>query len=248
MATTDIYCTDQAAKQQLVQIGKRIYDGQYVLNTDGNISIRVSPFEIWVTPTSVSKGYMTEDMMVKMNLDGEVIAGTHKPSSEVKMHLRLYQENPAIGAVVHAHPFAATSFAVAGIPLDLPLMAESSMQLGVVPVVHYATPGTNDVADGVAPYCQNYGGVLLSNHGTLTWGHNIMQAFYRLEVMENYAKTTLAVLQLGQARLLSQPQVEALAGLKKTWKIDDGVLPQGAAKETNTTDVLKSNLQIANNN
>lgn len=246
METTPAYCTDAQAKKLLVEVGKMVYEHRYVLTTDGNLSIRVAKNEAWVTPTSVSKGYMNEEMMVKVALDGTILAGSRKPSSEVKMHLRLYLENPAIGAVVHAHPFAATAFAIAGVPLDLPIMAESAMQLGVVPVVHYSTPGSTDVADGVAPYCKEYGGLLLSNHGALTWGGDIMQAFYRLQVMENYANTTLALLQLGQARLLSTGQVEELRGLKKVWNIHDGVLPEGAGQQTNGTDVLQSGLAFKN--
>src|SRR5690606_26715094 len=106
------YPSDFEAKKLICEIGRRIYDRNFVAANDGNISVKVGPNTIWTTPTGVSKGFMTPDMMVKMDLDGKVISGKMKPSSEVKMHLRVYKENPKVNAVVHAHPPVATSFAI----------------------------------------------------------------------------------------------------------------------------------------
>ena len=145
------YCTDQEARRQILDIGRRMYEQQYVSSNDGNISIRVGENRIWVTPTGVSKGYMTEDILVCLDLSGNILEGTAKPSSEVKMHLRVYQENSAVRAVVHAHPIASTAFAIARIPLDVALMTESVVGLGVVPVAPYATTGSQGIPDSVAP-------------------------------------------------------------------------------------------------
>ena len=165
------------ARQAIVDAGTVLYKQGYVVSNDGNISVRISPDTIVVTPTGVSKGDMNPDMMVVMDLDGNVISkGLRGPSSEVKMHLRVYRENPDVTAVVHAHPIYATSFAIAGVPLDKPILSEAMLQVGVVPVAHYAKPGTTDVPDSIAPFVKDYAAVMLSNHGVLTWGSDLEQA------------------------------------------------------------------------
>lgn len=181
------YYSDFEAKKLICEVGKRIYNRNFVAANDGNISVRVGPNTIWTTPTGVSKGFMTPDMMVKMDLSGKVISGKLKPSSEVKMHLRVYQENPEVNAVVHAHPPVATSFAIAGISLEQPILPEAVVLLGTVPVAPYATPGTQEVPDSIAPYCKDHNAVLLANHGALTWGRDLMEAHFRMESLEHYA-------------------------------------------------------------
>ena len=132
------YPSDAQAKAEILDAGRKIYQRGLVAANDGNLSVRVGDNALWVTPTGVSKGAMTEDMLVKLSLDGTVLEGTRKPSSETKMHLRIYQENPAVRAVVHAHPPAATAFAAAGLPLDRPVLQEAVVQLGTVPVAPFA--------------------------------------------------------------------------------------------------------------
>ena len=177
------YPSDAQAKAEILDAGRKIYQRGLVAANDGNLSVRVGDNALWVTPTGVSKGAMTEDMLVKLSLDGTVLEGTRKPSSETKMHLRIYQENPAVRAVVHAHPPAATAFAAAGLPLDRPVLQEAVVQLGTVPVAPFALPGSQAVADSVAPYCQAYRALLLEYHGAVTWGTSMEQAHYRLECL-----------------------------------------------------------------
>ena len=205
------YPTDREAKTLLLEAGRRLYERGFVASNDGNMSVLVSAGTLWTTPTGVSKGFMTEDMLVKTDLAGTVLEGTRKPSSELKMHLRVYQENPDLRAAVHAHPPAATSFAIAGLPLDRPILPEAIVQLGTVPVAPYAEPGTQAVPDSIAPFCRDYGGVLLANHGALTWGYDLTQAYYRMETLEYYAQVTInAVFLLGRANALTGEQVERL--------------------------------------
>lgn len=135
-----LYPSDAQAKAEILDAGRKIYQRGLVAANDGNLSVRVGDNALWVTPTGVSKGAMTEDMLVKLSLDGTVLEGTRKPSSETKMHLRIYQENPAVRAVVHAHPPAATAFAAAGLPLDRPVLQEAVVQLGTVPVAPLPCP------------------------------------------------------------------------------------------------------------
>lgn len=135
------YPTDDEAKKLIVDIGRRMYQKNFVAANDGNISCKVDDDIIWTTPTGVSKGFMTEDMMVKMRLDGTVLSqGERGPSSEVKMHLRIYNENPEARGVCHAHPPISTSFAIAGIGLDKAIYPEALVNLGTVPCVHYEAP------------------------------------------------------------------------------------------------------------
>jgi len=214
-----VYPTDAQAKADILAAGKKIYQRGLVAANDGNLSVRVGENALWVTPTGVSKGSMTEDMLVKLDLDGNVLMGTRKPSSEVKMHLRIYRENPDVRAVVHAHPPAATAFACAGIPLDRPVLQEAVVQLGTVPVAPFALPGSQGVAESVAPYCRDYRGLLLEYHGAVTWGETMQQAHYRLECMEQMAQVTLHLRTLGCDRVMPPELVADLEGLRPAWGI-----------------------------
>lgn len=180
----------------MIDVGNKMYLRGFVAANDGNLSVRCPDGEsAIVTPTGVSKGGMSEDMFIKMRIsDGEVLEGTRKPSTETKMHLRLYRENPNIGAVVHAHPLYSTSFAIARQALDAPIYPAAMMNLGRVPVADYSPPGTEGVAESVAPFAKDYRALLLANHGALTWAGDILTAWYRMEELENYARITFNTL------------------------------------------------------
>ena len=213
------YPTDAQAKAAILEAGRKIYQRGLVAANDGNLSVRVGENALWVTPTGVSKGAMTEEMLVKLDLDGNVLEGTRKPSSETKMHLRIYREDPLIRAVVHAHPPIATAFAAAGIPLDRPVLQEAVVQLGTVPVAPFALPGSQGVADSVAPYCRKYRALLLEYHGAVTWGDTMEQAHYRLECLEQLAAVTLHLRALGCDRVMPEALVQDLEGLRPAWGI-----------------------------
>ncbi|WP_083307328.1 class II aldolase/adducin family protein [Olsenella sp. HMSC062G07] len=234
-----IFMSEKEARQAIVEVGRRMYGHGYVVTNDGNISVRISRSEIVVTPTGVSKGFMTPEMMVKMNLDGEVLdAKGTKPSSEVKMHLRVYAEDDNVTAVVHAHPIYATSYAIAGIPLDEPILSEAMLQIGAVPIAKYAKPGTYDVPDGIAAFVKGYGAVLLSNHGALTWGTTLGEAFSRMEVLENYAHISFVVGLLGGGRGLDAEQVAGLAGIRKEMGLAAISMPVGRQEKENGEDLI----------
>lgn len=233
------YATEIDARLAIVEAGKVLYDQGYVVSNDGNISIRISDDRIVVTPTGVSKGSMNADDMVVMDLDGNVLSrGMRGPSSEVKMHLRVYRDDPSAGAVVHAHPIYATSFAIAGIALDQPIMSEAILQVGSVPVAHYAEPGTEEVPESIAPYIKNGAAVLLANHGALTWGSDLEQALSRMEVVENYARVTATVSGLGSCRPLSVSQVRGLGALRERMGLTPIKLPAGGESVLNGSDVV----------
>lgn len=220
------YYSDFEAKKLICEIGKRIYNKNFVAANDGNITVKVGPNAIWATPTGVSKGFMTPDMMVKMDLSGRILSGKMKPSSEVKMHLRVYNENPEVNAVVHAHPPVATSYAIAGISLDRPISPEAVVLLGTVPVAKYATPGTEEVPDSIAPYCNTHHAVLLANHGALTWGRDLIEAYYRMESLEHYALMTMYSSNIiKKSNELDCDQVSDLMTIRKNIGVTTGGTP-----------------------
>ena len=232
--------SDRDARTQLVEIGKRMYEKNYVASNDGNLSVRVREDEVWATPTGVSKGFMREEDMVLLKLDGTVLAqGAYGPSSESKMHLRIYRENPEAMGVCHAHPVMSTSFAVAGIALNEPIYPEAMVNLGCVPCVHYETPGSHGVPDSIAPYAKTHCAVLLGNHGPVTWGRSLVEAWHRLEAVEHFAQITFNTLYvMGQANRLSERQIDAIRDIRQALGSNAGTLPKGSLDGENTKDAL----------
>ena len=204
------YPTEAQARADILEAGRRLYARGLAAANDGNISARVSEREIWATPTNVSKGFMTEDMLVKLDIDGNVLAGTLKPSSEIQMHLAIYRRSRDILGVVHAHPPVASAFAAAGIPLDVPLLQESVTMLGVIPVAAYAMPGSRELADGAAAFCPEYNGCLLEHHGAVAWGGGVMPALFRMEGIEHTAAVLMYSRMMGITRPMSDAEVVKL--------------------------------------
>ncbi len=220
------YLSEKQAKKAIIDIGKRMYVRNFVAANDGNISVKTGDNEVWATPTGVSKGYMKKKMLVKVDLDGNILEGTCKPSSELKMHLRAYQENKEIRAVCHAHPPVCTCYAIAGIPLTAPVLAEAVITLGDVPIAPYAKLGSREVPEAVAPFCHTHNGILLANHGAVTWAEEPYAAWYRLESMEYYANILLITEHiLGRQNLLTDEQVGALLAMREKFGIKRGGVP-----------------------
>ena len=221
------FLSEQQAIQEILEVGRRMYQRGFANANDGNISARIGENEVITTPSGVSKGFMTEDMLVKVDLEGNVLSGTMKPSSEVKMHLRLYKEMPEIGGVCHAHPPVATTFAAAGIPLDKAYLQEAVVLLGVVPVAPYAMPGSYDLAESVVPFCGKYNGLLLEHHGAVAWASDPIHAFYRLESIEYNATIAMYSRLMGIERPLTKSQVNELLTLRPAWGVTAGGVPEG---------------------
>ena len=210
-----------ALRNDIVEIGRRLWTRRFVASNDGNISVRIAPDRLLMTPASVSKGFMTADMMVITDLDGTLVEGApgRKPSSEALMHLVAYHERPDVNAVVHAHPPLSTGFAVAGIPLDRAVLAEVVTTLGSIPIAEYGTPSTRELADAVRPYVKAHDGLLLANHGALTLGKDLYAAYYKMETIEHFAQISLVARLLGREHLLSRQEVDRLQGLRDTYGI-----------------------------
>lgn len=206
---------ESQVKNDIIEIGRRLWLKGFVAANDGNITVRVGKNEIWATPTGVSKGFLKPEMLIKLDLDGNVISGTWKPTSELKMHLRVYKEREDVMAVLHAHPPVATSFAIVGKTLDAPIMPEAVISLGVVPIAEYGTPSTEELPENVSKYLQECDALLLENHGALTYGPDVYTAYYRMETMEFYAYISLLTHLLGGARELSEDKVRKLVEIRK---------------------------------
>ena len=211
--------SEQQLREQIVEVGRRLYARGYTASNDGNISVRLDASRLLMTPKSVCKGFMSPDMMCITDLEGRKLAGDRDPSSEMQMHLEVYRQRPDARAVVHAHPPTATGFAVAGIPLDRAVLAEVVTTLGSVPIAEYATPSTKELPDEVRKYVKAHEGILLANHGALTLGGDLFSAYYKMETIEHFAKISLVARLLGGENLLSRKEVDRLQGLRGMYGI-----------------------------
>jgi L-fuculose-phosphate aldolase len=211
--------TEEQIRADIVECGRRLWHRGFVASNDGNISVRLDDDRLITTPTAVSKGFMTPDMMVVTDLEGRKIAGERNASSELKMHLEVYKHRPDIRAVVHAHPPTATGFAVAGIPLDRAVLAEVITTLGSIPIADYATPSTEELPAAVRKYIKAHDGLLLANHGALAIGPDVYAAYYRMETIEHFATISLVARTLGREHLLSRTEVDRLQGLRGMYGI-----------------------------
>ncbi len=206
-------------KKLIVEIGRRIWERGYVAANDGNISIRLNDKELLTTPTGISKGFMSTDMIMKVDNNCDVISGSSKyrPSSEAKMHLEVYNERPDIKSVVHAHPPYCTSFAVAGIPLDKCVLPEAIIVIGAVPIAKYGLPSTMEIPDAIRPLIKTSDAILLENHGALTLGSDLINAYYKMETLEHTAQIVWNAFQLGNVNVLPESERDRLLDLRKTF-------------------------------
>jgi L-fuculose-phosphate aldolase len=210
---------EEQTRAEIVEAGRRMYARGYVASNDGNISARLDDTRILTTPKSVSKGFMTPDMMVIVDYEGKKLSGDRDPSSELPMHLEIYRNRPDVNAVVHAHPPLATGFAVAGIPLTRAVLAEVVTTLGSIPIAEYGTPSTAELPAAVRKYIKAHDGLLLANHGAVTCCRSVMTAYYKMETIEHFAKISLVARLLGREHLISREEVERLQGLRGMYGI-----------------------------
>jgi L-fuculose-phosphate aldolase len=210
---------EEQIRADIVEAGRRLYARAYIASNDGNISARLDERRLITTPKSVSKGFMTPDMMVVVDFDGKKVSGERDPSTELPMHLEIYRNRPDVGAVVHAHPPLATGFAVAGVPLTRAVLAEVITTLGSIPIAAYGTPSTSELPEAVRKYIKAHDGMLLANHGAVTCGPDVMSAYFKMETIEHFAKISLVARMLGGENLISREEVERLQGLRGMYGI-----------------------------
>jgi L-fuculose-phosphate aldolase len=195
---------------QLVDICHRLYAHGMVTATDGNVSVRLPCGNILTTRSGINKGMVSENDLVEVTPAGAQVGGEGKPSTELGMHLFIYQQRPDVNTVVHAHPIYATGFATARIPLDGCMFPEVIIGLGAIPLAEYATPSTPDVAASLSPFVKDADAILLANHGVVTYGVGLYEAYFKMEKVEHAAHIMFVASTLGGARSLTREDVEKL--------------------------------------
>jgi len=202
--------TEREYREDIVQIGKLVFQKGWVAANDGNISLRLDGERILATPTGVSKGMLGMDDLIVVDMQGDKISGRLERTTEIAMHLKIYELRPEIRAVVHAHPPVATGFATAGKPLNLGLLPEVVISLGCVPIVEYGLPGTPALTDPMVPLIPKYDALLMANHGAVCYGTDVYQAYFRMETMEHFARIQLVAELLGGPKVLPRLEVDKL--------------------------------------
>jgi len=207
--------TEDRLKEKIVEISRRLYQRGLVAGAGGNVSARIPDSQhVLVTPSGLCKGYLKPADIVKVDLNGKLIEGRLKPTSETPMHTEIYKVREDVNAVVHAHPPFSTGFACARIPLKAPIFPEIIAMVGEVAMVEYVTPTTSELAMKVAEAAKKHEAMLLENHGTITIGASLEQAYQRTEVLEDYAKVLLISTLLGGPKPLSSEEVKRIKSLK----------------------------------
>ena len=211
--------TEEQLRREIVAIGKLVYEKGWIAANDGNISVRMAGGRILCTPTNVSKGMMDVDDLIVCDCHGVKLEGSRERTSEIDMHLTIYRLRPDVHAVLHAHPPVATGFAVAGRALDLALLPEVVINLGCVPLAKYGLPGTPELTAGMLDLIPKYDAILMANHGCVAYGSNSREAFFRMDVVEHYARITLVSELLGGPKVLPREEVSKLFEARRRYGV-----------------------------
>jgi L-fuculose-phosphate aldolase len=207
--------SEHEMRQEMVRIGRLMWERGYVAATDGNLSARLGGDRLLVTASGLSKGFLSNDDLVVIRLDGEPVSAYRgrglRASSEISMHLEVYRQRPDVSAVVHAHPPLATAFSIAGVSLARCVIPEVIVTMGGIPTAEYATPGTTEVPASIRQPIRDYDALIMAHHGSLTVGRTLWEAYMRLEKVEHTAEITLAAQQLGRVNTLAPQEVDKLA-------------------------------------
>ncbi len=211
--------TEQEYREDIVRVCRLIYEKGWVAMNDGNVSIRLDDERIMCTPTAISKGTVSLADVIVCDMAGHKVEGPRECTSEIAMHITIYSMRPDVRSVVHAHPPVATGFAAAGRALDKALLPEVIIQLGAVPLASYGLPGTRALTEGMLPYIPHYDALLLENHGCTSWGKDVWEAFFRMEMVEHFARITFVAEMLGGARPLPRDEVEKLFAARARYNV-----------------------------
>lgn len=259
--------SEHELRREMIRAGRLMWERGFVAATDGNLSARMGANRLLVTASGVSKGFLSDEDLVVIRMDGETVSSYRgrdaRPSTEIALHLEVYRQRPDVNAVVHAHPPLATAFSIAGVSLARCVIPEVIVALGGIPTAEYATPGTPEVPVSIRQAIGDYDAMILAHHGSLTVGDTLWEAYLRLEKVEHTAEITLAAQQLGQVNTLSPQAVEKLAekrrellqqqgrdlceGCTVCVMGDESPLPASVAEETvlvrNITQAVMRNLE-----
>lgn len=210
---------EQEQRAAIVEIGRIVWEKGWVAANDGNFSVRLDEQRILATPTNISKGRMKPDDLIVCDLEGRKLSGTRERTSEILMHLTIYRHRPDVQAVAHAHTPISTGFAAAGRALNLALLPEVVVNLGCVPLAAYGLPGTPALSEQILPFVPSYNAILLANHGLVTYGDDLWQAYYRMETVEHLARIQLVAELAGGPKLLPKQEVDKLIGARERYGV-----------------------------
>jgi L-fuculose-phosphate aldolase len=210
--------SERQYRSEIVSYGKSLHQRGFVAAMDGNLSVRLDEKRILATPTAMSKGALRPTDLVIVDLEGHVIHGKKRVSSEIAMHLLIYQMRPDVRGIVHAHPPTATGFAAAGMPLNEPLVCEVVIGLGSIPLARYGTPGTPELTSSLEPLIPDYDAILMSNHGVVTYGDTLSHAFMKMETVEHFAQIALVTHVLGKQQPLQAEDLEKLLVARRNYE------------------------------
>ena len=221
------FTSEWKVREQMCEIGRRVYAKGFAAANDGNISFRLSDDRVLCTPTRVSKGFMKPDDLCIVDMDGKQVSGKRKRSSEILLHLTIMQTRQDVKSCVHCHPPHATAFAVAHEPIPKCTMPEFEVFLGEVAITPYETPGGQKFADTVIPYVRDTDTIILANHGTITYGSDLEDAYFKTEIIDAYCRILILAKQIGQVNYYSDEKAAELIRLKPNLGIADPRLAKG---------------------
>ena len=201
-------------KQQICEIGDRLYKKGFVAANDGNISYRIGENEVICTPTLISKGFMKPDDLCTVDMQGNQLSGRRERTSEVMLHLAIMKERPEVKSVVHCHPPHATAFGVAREPIPQCVMPEVEVFIGDVPITKYAIPGGQEFVDTVLPFVHKANVIILANHGMVSFGEDVEKAYWRTEILDAYCRMLMLARGLGRINYFTEPEAQALLEFK----------------------------------
>jgi L-fuculose-phosphate aldolase len=202
----------------LAEYCHRLYNRDLIGPTEGNLSVRLNKKSILITPAGINKEAVTKSEMVNISIEGQILAGVHQPSSEYRLHNEIYKQRPDIKAICHSHPVYATSFAVAGKPLDKVILPEIVAAIGLIPISDYGIPGTADLARKVGKLAKDFNVVLIKNHGVVTLGENLEEAYNRMELTERYARILFSAMAIGNVQQFPSAMARKLPGHERVKK------------------------------
>lgn len=208
-------------RRKMCDIGRRIWQRGLCAGNDGNHSVRIGPDRVLCTPTLMSKGFLRPEDMVVVDMDGNQVEGTQKRTSEIFLHLAIYQARPDVTCVIHNHPPHATAFALSGIDLPTGIYPETETLLGKVPTAPYVLPGDKRLGQSIVPYLNDTNVVLLQNHGVVCFDKDLEQCYYKLEVVDQYARILMLVRQIGSVRMLTEEEMAQILRAKKRMGFPD---------------------------
>jgi L-fuculose-phosphate aldolase len=214
-------------KEEICDIGRRIYAKGFAAGNDGNISYRLAANEVLCTPTMICKGFMKPADLCTVDMEGNQLSGQRKRTSEVRLHLAIMKARPEIKSVVHCHPPHATAFAVAREPIPQCVLPEVEVFLGDVPITKYETPGNQAFADTVLPFVHKSNVIILANHGTVSFGDSVEKAYWWTEILDAYCRILMLARDLGKVTYFDEPKARELLDLKTQWGYTDPRLGPG---------------------